>query len=223
MTRTHASRRLAIVAIVALVVAQAFVFGAAPGSGSASRSDNAFRANHPAIGSWFGKAVQLCTGEPATNCAGLGLPAVALFMTPTFHADGTFLGNDSLALAAAPFGPHTTAHGNWIATSRNTLVADIVFMLNPFPPADSPSVGAVHIKYAATVTAPDTMVGYVNLYFFPPLELSWEELGAGQFPTLPDVAAAVVAAPGRVFTDPAQCKVEGCPLVFKFTVRRVGS
>lgn len=86
-----------------------------------ARADNDNRASvHPAVGSWFGKAVQLTGGVT---------PGLALFMTPTIGADGTFLGNDSLALGAPPFGPHTTAHGSWAQSGRDSIVADYVFML----------------------------------------------------------------------------------------------
>jgi len=168
--------------------------------------------------------VEVCLpgNNPQVDCAGLGFPAVTIFMTPSFYADGNFLGNDSLALGTAPFGPHTTAHGEWVPTSRNQFVADIVFLLNPFPPPALPSTGAVHIKYAATVINPLTMVGYVNIYFFPPLELSWEQLSADQFPTLPGLVYGIAAPPPKVFTDQAQCPNVGlCPLVFKFKVTRV--
>ncbi len=196
-----------------LFAGSALAFGGAQGLG--------LRENHPAVGAWFGKAVEDCIGDPESNCAGLGLPAVTIFMTPSFYEDGNFLGNDSLALASAPFGPHTTAHGQWNPTSRKGLVADIVFMLNPFPPTTIPSTGAVHIKYSATVTSPDEMVGYVNLYFAPPLELAWQQLSPGQFPTLPEAANAVLASPDEVFTAQSQCTSAGCPLVFRFRVRRV--
>ncbi len=182
------------------------------------------RANHPGVGAWFGKAMEDCTGEdPTKDCAGLGLPAVSLFMTPSFYADGNFLGNDSLALGQPPFGPHTTAHGEWVPTGRNTLVADIVFLLNPFPPPLNPSTGAVHIKYSATVITPTVMVGYVNIYFAPALELEWHQLSPGEFPTLPDAANYLAFPPDRVFTQQSQCTniLSGCPLVFRFKVQRV--
>ncbi len=178
------------------------------------------RNNHPAVGSWFGKAVEDCVGPHDSNCGGLGLPAVTIFMTPSFYEDGNFLGNDSLALSAPPFGPHTTAHGQWVPTSRNGLVADIVFLLNPTPP-EAGKTGAVHIKYSATVITPDVMVGYVNIYFFPPLDLEWQELAPRQFPDLPPLANQIAAPPPKVFTAQSQCVTAGCPLVFKFTVERV--
>lgn len=85
-------------------------------------------ATHPAVGSWFGKAIRLClSGAVPSACVG-GQPAIALFMTPTLTGDGRFLGNDSLALGSAPFGPHTTAHGTWVPTSSTEFIADYVFM-----------------------------------------------------------------------------------------------
>src|SRR5215470_1467300 len=66
---------------------------------------------HGAIGSYYGKAIELCpAGVAPVNCSAAG-PALALFMTPTLTADGQFLGDDSFALGTAPFGPHTGAHG----------------------------------------------------------------------------------------------------------------
>ncbi len=177
--------------------------------------------HHPALGAWFGKAVESCVGDPATNCAGLGLPALSLFMTPSFYADGNLIVNDSLAIGGAPFGPHTTAHGQWIPTGQNELVADMVFML---PAPVTGSVSAIHIRYSAAVIPPNTMVGYVNIYVsFPPLPLSLEVLGPDDFPTLPSTATDLVISPNNVYTDQNQCTVMGCPLVFKFKVLRVVS
>lgn len=180
------------------------------------------RENHPGVGAWFGMAVEDCTGtDPEKDCVGLGLPAVTIFMTPSFYADGNFLGNDSLALGKAPFGPHTTAHGEWVPTSRNGLVADIVFMLNPNE--STTYTNAVHITYSATVITPTEMVGYVNInIFFPPLELNWQNLSAGEFPKLPPAADYLRFPQDRVYTDQNQCTTfPGCPLVFRFRVKRV--
>jgi len=174
--------------------------------------------SHPAVGAWFGMAVEDCIGDPATNCGGLGLPAITMFMTASFFADGNFLGNDSLAIGSAPFGPHTTAHGQWVQTSPDGLVADVVFLL---PAPISSSTSGVHIKYSATVISPMEMVGYVNIYVaFPPLSLAWQQLGPGEFPTLSDTANALVAAPEGIFTQQSQCTAVGCPLVFRFTAQR---
>lgn len=178
-------------------------------------------ADHPLVGSWFGKAVQLCpAGVAPAACAG-GNPAVVLFMTPTVAADGTFLGNDSLDLLSPPLGPHTTAHGGWIPTSRNGFRADYVLMLGTFPKQVQPTISAVRFRWAGEVISADTAVGFVNAYFQPPLPLTWSRLSPGEFPGLPREADALVTSPPQFYTDPGDCRGPACPLVFKFTIKRV--
>ncbi len=219
MNKMQARRRPAISSLLFIAILLCATIGLIASNAYADGNKVGLRENHPAVGAWFGKAEETCVGPPATNCAGLGIPAISIFMTPSFYADGNFLGNDSLAIAGAPFGPHTTAHGQWVPTGHNKLQADIVFML-PAPVATS--VSAVHIKYAATVISHDTMVGYVNLYVaFPPLPLSWEALGQNQFPDLTGTPEDLVTSPNEVYTDQSQCTTSGCPLVFKFKVLRV--
>jgi hypothetical protein len=171
-------------------------------------------ANHPAVGSYFGRAVQLCA-------AGAPCPQIALFMTPTLTGDGLFLGNDSLTLGDAPFGPHTTAHGQWVPTSKTGFIADYTFMLPPTPPTPTPTVSALRFRWLADAIDDQTLVGYVNIYFFPPIPIAWEPLAANQFPALPPEAAGAVTSPAGVVTDPSTCTTIGCPLVFRFTVKRV--
>jgi hypothetical protein len=43
--------------------------------------------NHPAVGSYFGRATQVCA--PGAPC-----PQIALFMTPTLTGDGIFIGSE---------------------------------------------------------------------------------------------------------------------------------
>ena len=150
-------------------------------------------------------------------------------MTPTLTGDGLFIGNDSLTLGSAPFGPHTTAHGQWTPTSKTGFVADYMFMLPPSPPSPTPAVSALRFRLLAEMTQQDTLVGYVNIYFFPPIPVEWQSLApddpgapfTGEFPTFPSAAVGVVTSPSGVVTDPATCTVPGCPLVFKFVVKRV--
>jgi len=52
------------------------------------------------------------------------------------------------------------------------------------------------------------------------LPLTWTPLGDGQFPAFPPEASGVVT-PQRFVTDPSTCRTDGCPLVFKFTIKRV--
>ena len=68
--------------------------------------------NHPAVGSWMGRAVPLAPFCPPGS-EGCPVPA-ELWMTPTILPGGHFLGNDSLTFGA----PHTTAHGQWWITGR---------------------------------------------------------------------------------------------------------
>ena len=169
---------------------------------------------HPAVGSWFGKAVQLCS-PPEASCF-----KVALFMTPTLYPNGEFLGNDSLALGGPPFGPHTTAHGKWVPTSGTDIIADYVFML----PASVPtSVTGLRFRWQASTIRWDTMQGYVNIFFGPEIPMVWQNLTANQFPDLPPETAPMLTPPVRFVTDPAQCPSgpPACPLVFKFTIKRV--
>lgn len=191
---------------------------------AAAAQDSFPRAGHGAVGSWFGRAVEVCqTGVPVAACTA-GLPAIGLFMTPTLNEDGTFIGNDSLALGAPPFGPHTTAHGQWVAIDETQFTVDYTFMLNTFPPtaAENPTVSALRFRWAGRVVDEDTAVGFVNLYFMPPVPSAWEPLADGEFPTLPPEAQAVVTPPSGFVTDPNTCRTQPeCPLVFKFTIKRV--
>lgn len=186
-----------------------------------SSADSFDQRRHPAAGSWFGRAVQLCpTGaDPAVNCAGLG-PAFDLYMTPTLTADGTFLGNDSMAVGDPPFGPHTTAHGSWVATGRRSFRADYVFMLPTIPPLPG-TVSGIRFQWQGRVVDKDTAVGHVNIHFQPPLALGWTPLADHEFPALPPEAQGLVTAPAGFVYKPDACSTPGCPLVFKFTIKRV--
>jgi hypothetical protein len=175
---------------------------------------NLLKIPHPAIGSWFGKADQICAS--AATCQN-----VALFMTPTLTQDYEFLGNDSLALGGPPFGPHTTAHGRWIPTSSNGIVADYVFML---PGSDKPpTITVLRFRWQAAVVDFDTMQGFVNIFFGPPVPVVWDNLTSAEFPPIPNEAAPALSAPVNFYSDPAQCSSgpPACPLIFKFTVKRV--
>jgi hypothetical protein len=172
---------------------------------------------HPAIGSWYGKAVQMCP-EPLSAC-----PKAVLTMTPTMTSDGHFLGNDTFAIAGAPFGPHTTAHGIWLAVSPTKITADYVFMNIAFPPGNFPSTGAARFRWQAEAVDDNTMVGFVNFWPGPPVPTVWESLpGPNDFPTLPQELREVVVCPKTFVTDPKQCTFSPqCPLIFKFKILRV--
>lgn len=177
--------------------------------------------DHPLVGSWFGKAVQLCPAGVAPAACGAGNPALVLFMTPTVAADGTFLGNDSLDLLSPPLGPHTTAHGEWVPTSRTGFRADYVLMLGTFPKPLQPTVSAARFRWAGEVIDAGTAIGYVNAYFQPPVPLTWSRLSRDEFPAFPREADGLVTSPPQFYTDPGDCRGSGCPLVFKFTIKRV--
>ena len=129
-------------------------------------------------------------------------------------------GNDSLALGGPPFGPHTTAHGKWIATSPTDIVADYVFML---PASSASKVSALRLRWEASVIRWDTMVGYVNIFFGPEVPMTWENITPGNFPALPGEATPLITAPTRFYRDPAGCPSgpPACPLIFRFTIKRV--
>ena len=176
---------------------------------------------HPIVGSWFGKAVQLCVSAAPSACVG-GNPAITLLMTPSLYGDGNFLGNDSLTLGGAPFGPHTTAHGSWTPTSSTAFVTDYAFMLPTFPPPPGgPTIQGLRFRWSGNVINPNTTVGFVNIYFSTPIPLTWQGLLGNEFPTFPAEANSIVTTPVGVVTDPTTCTQPGCPLVFKFTIKRV--
>ncbi len=173
--------------------------------------------NHPANGSWFGKAEQLCADPNAPNCF-----HASLFMTPTLTADGKFLGDDSLTFFP-PFGPHTPAYGEWIVVNKTDVIADYVTMAlaSAGSASEPPAISAIRFRWQARATDASTMIGYVNIYLFPPITLTWGPLAASEFPVMPPEALAVTYPPARFVIDPATCTDPTCPLVFKFTIKRV--
>lgn len=176
----------------------------------------------PAVGSYFGEAIQLCpTGVAPAACSAAG-PALALYMTPTLAADGMFFGDDSFAVGTAPFGPHTAAHGQWFPTNSTDFVADYTFMLNTFPPIKNTiSITALRFRWSGTVVDKNTLQGYVNMYLLPGNTPTWHELLGDQFPALTSSESIVLNPPSSFIKDPSLCRTSGCPLVFKFNVKRV--
>jgi len=175
---------------------------------------------HPAVGSWIGIAVQVCqAGVAPAACSPAG-PAITLFMTPTLSSDGTFVADDTLTLQGAPFGPHTTAHGRWIPTTSTEFVADYAFMLNNYPPAQY-SISCLRARWLAEVIDSDEIVGYVNAYIVPNVPIGWERLSTGEFPSFPTEGLPVVTSPQNFYKEPGECQGQGCPLVFRFRIKRV--
>jgi hypothetical protein len=142
-------------------------------------------------------------------------------MTPTISADGSFIGNDSMTVGPPPFGPHTTAHGAWVAPSPTTFEADYTFMLNAYPPKGDGAIQALRFKWVGQVLDQNTLIGYVNIYFSDPMLLTWNPLLPNEYPALPSAANVAITAPTTFVTDPTLCLTKGCPLVFKFTIKRV--
>jgi hypothetical protein len=212
MTAMTGFRRAAIgVALAAMAAA-----------GLAAQTPSPFpTVGHGAVGSWFGKAEQLCPAGTAPSACSNGSPAITLMMTPTIISDGQFLGNDSMTLGGPPFGPHTTAHGTWIATSPTEFVADYVFMLNAYPPHGDGAVQALRFRWSGVVVDKSTLVGWVNVYFTAPIPQTWQPLLTNEFPAFPPEALPAVTAPTTFYKDPTQCLKAGCPLVFKFMIKRV--
>jgi hypothetical protein len=168
---------------------------------------------HPAIGSWFGKAVQVCAS--AATCFN-----VTLFMSPTLTQDYNFVAGDTLELGGPPFGPHTSAHGRWIPTSSSSIIADYVFML---PGSAASNISVVRFRWQATATDYNTMQGWVNATFGPYVPVAYESLTASQFPTIPNEASFALTPPINFYTDATACPSgpPACPLIFKFTIKRV--
>jgi len=180
-------------------------------------------AGHAAVGSYFGMAIQVCPSGVAPSACANGQPASALFMTPTVLADGLFVADDSFALLGAPFGPHLSAHGSWEPFSPTEFTADYVFMSNPYPPvASGVAIAGLRARWLAKVVDAETVTGYVNAYFLPPVPVVWQPLvRASDFPVLPPEAAPFYTSPSGYVTDPSLCRTADCPLVFKFTLKRI--
>ena len=195
--------------------------GAVVGTAAAQTPSPVPTATHRAVGSYFGKAIQLCPSGVAPSACSGGNRAIALYMTPTLIADGTFLGNDTLTLGSAPFGPHTVAHGQWIATSDREFSVNYTFMLNAYPPQGDGAIQAISFRWAGEVVDDNTLVGYVNARFSDPILQNWTQLFDNEFPPFPGEADLVVTDPGAFVKDPSLCRGDGCPLVFKFLVKRV--
>lgn len=207
MARTRAFIGLAATGAIAL------------GAMQIGTAQNVTTANHKAAGSWFGRAVQVCVqGVGPAACTGSdGLAAQALLMTPTLTTDGMFLGNDTLSFQA----PHLTAHGMWRATSRTGFEADYAFANSRLPGYRENTVSAIRFRWKGEVFDDNTLVGYVNAYFTKSIPIWWQRLEPDEFPGFPSEALPIVTSPSGFVTDPGTCRTDGCPLVFKFTIKRV--
>jgi hypothetical protein len=204
------------VAISALAILLAFGRGAAQTKLSP--------ADHPAVGSYFGEAIQVCASGVAPSACGLGAqPAGVLLMTPTLTADGLIIADDSLTLLPEPFGPHATAHGTWTPTSSTDFTAEYVFMTKTYPPpVGGFTASGARARWQATVSDPDTLNGWVNAYFLDPVPVRWQRLVLDtDFPVLPSEASGFITDPGPFVKDPNLCRSDRCAKVFKFTLKRI--
>jgi hypothetical protein len=177
--------------------------------------------NHKAVGSWFGRAVQVCdNGVGPSVCVGTGRPADVLFMTPTLMPDGLFIADDTLIFRV----DHTTAHGQWKALSDTGFLADYVFMLPTVPGTPAGSLAGLRARWQGQVLDDNTLVGHVNAFFTAGIPNLWQRLADNEFPGVPNEAIPLVTAPSGFIFQPQRCANPGtpsCPLVFKFTIKRI--
>lgn len=205
MDRTRALIGLTLVTLLVVVSMQI------------GKAQNPTTVGHKAVGSWFGRAVQVCPqGVAPAACSPAG-PALALLMTPTLTPDGLFLGNDTLSFQS----PHLTAHGTWRATGRTGFEADYAFANSRLPGFAENTVSALRFRWAGDVLDDNTLVGWVNAYFTFAIPIWWQRLEPNDFPGFPPEAVPIVTTPKGFVRDPGTCRTPDCPLVFKFTIKRV--
>jgi hypothetical protein len=157
------------------------------------KAQNPSTAMHKAVGSWFGRAVQVCiqgVGPSVCDASGIPLRSRALLMTPTLTPDGLFLGNDTLSFDS----PHLTAHGSWNATSETGFEADYAFAASRLPGFPENTVSAIRFRWQGEVLDERTLVGFVNAYFTPAIPVWWQRLESDEFPGFPSEALPIAAA-----------------------------
>lgn len=185
------------------------------------RAQNPTTVGHKAVGSWFGRAVQVCeNGVGPAVCVGTGSPAQVLFMTPTLMSDGQFVAADTLTFA----NNHLTAHGQWKALSSTEFLADYMFVIPRVPGTRTNSVAGLRARWQGRVLDDNTLVGHVNAILATDVPVWWQRLADNEFPGFPEEGLPLVTAPGRFIFRPERCEdpgTPGCPLVFKFTIKRV--
>jgi hypothetical protein len=185
------------------------------------QAQNPSTANHKAVGSWFGKAVQVCEpGLSPSVCVGAGRPADTLLMTPTLTPDGLFIADDSLTFNKH----HLTAHGQWRGTSATEFVADYMFVLSNIPGTPAGSLAGLRARWQGRVLDDNTLVGYVNAVFTAGIPMVWSRLGDNEFPAIAPQMEPMFTPPASFTLQPQRCAnpgFPGCPLVFKFTIKRI--
>jgi len=165
--------------------------------------------NKDAVGSWFGRAVPV-PGKTLCEPGNLGCPVPAeIVMVFTIHADGTFIGIDSNIFAG---GNHSTAHGEWVATSNKSIKA--AFTLLQSAPIGT-FIGGFKNLFEATVTEPDRMEGSINAFLYQYTDASGKTINdADGFPTPSPLEAPEACQPAKGCTPLGQ---------FSFKVKRVAA
>ncbi len=211
----HGGRDLVWLGIVIAVA----VAGAHPG---VAQNKALATSSHPIVGAWIGSGAQVCPSGVAPSACWNGTAAGALMVMPTFTSDGHFFADDTLTLAGPPFGPHSAEHGNWTATSGTDFTAVDVFIANPFPPSQG-HTALFLARWTGTVNNDGTVTGWFDGYPQPPVPVSWTQLVGNEFPAFPAEAGGVVdGGPASSFVkDPTLCVTPNCPIVFKFTLKRL--
>jgi hypothetical protein len=184
-------------------------------------AQNPTTVGHKAVGSWFGRAVQVCEpGVGPSVCVGTGRPAEVLLMTPTLTPDGLFIADDTLKFTV----DHLTAHGQWKALSSTEFLADYMFVLPNIPGTPPGSLAGLRARWQGRVLDDNTLVGHVNAVLAAGIPALWQRLGDDEFPGFPNEALPLVTAPEGFIFQPQRCAnpgTPGCPLVFKFTIKRI--
>ncbi len=133
-------------------------------------------------------------------------------MTPTFFADGVFMGSDHLTF----FTPRTAGHGSWIRTGNRAMEATMVIIQ-----ADDAGnfIGAFRVRFAGELVSQDLLEGLVNVHFFPFVDVEGNvvlDLENGH--PIPDPLTPL----GEFITDSANCSpAMGCLGLYEFSVRRI--
>ena len=162
------------------------------------------------VGSWFGRATPI---DPFCEPGSEGCPLPAeIIMTPTFFADGLFMGSDHLTF----FTPRTAGHGAWIHTGKNTMEATMVIIQ-----ADDAGdfTGAFRVRFAGELVSKDLLEGLVNVHFFPFVDTEGNVVLDPQTGhPIPDPLTPL----GEFITDSVNCSpAAGCLGLYEFSVRRV--
>lgn len=165
--------------------------------------------NRDVVGSWFGRAVPV-PGKTLCTPGNLGcLVPAEIVMIFTLHADGTFIGIDSNIFAG---GNHSTAHGEWVATSNKTIKA--AFTLLQSAPIGT-FIGGFKNLFEATVTETDKMEGNINAFLYTYTDASGKTVNdADGFPTPSPLEAPELCQPAKGCTALGQ---------FNFKVKRVAA